>query len=413
MFFFLQRNLVWMLLALGLSVALWTVVTTQENPEVVDVFQAVPVELRNVPDKLSVTNDVPSVNVVVSAPRDAWPELRPAKFQASVDLSRVGPGVQELPIDVHSIDSRARIVDVNPAKAIVRLEPIKKKDVPVRVLMHGDLAPGYRAQAAKATPDTVSVTGPASAVDQVAVAAADVNLAGVTSSINQVYKVVPQTSTGDRVDRVSVDKENVVVEVPIEQDQAFKAVPISAQIRGAPATGYQVIGLRTDPTAITIQGEPRVIDGISFVSTQPVDLNNAAGDLSVNADLQLPPGVKTTVAPSPIVVRVFVAPIEGSKILDVAPTVQNVPAQRSTVNPSSVRLVLAGPMPVLTGLGPKDAKVTLDGAGLTPGTHKLAPKVEVPSLIRVQSIQPDQIDLTILPPATATPAPTPPAATTP
>src|SRR5205085_4463271 len=105
---FLQRNLVWMLLALVLATTLWTVVTTQENPDVVDVFQAVPVELRNVPDRLSVTNEVSSVNLVVSAPRDAWPELRPAKFQAAVDLGRVGPGVQELPIDVKSIDGRAK-----------------------------------------------------------------------------------------------------------------------------------------------------------------------------------------------------------------------------------------------------------------------------------------------------------------
>src|SRR5215211_771160 len=130
MFFFFQRNLVWMLLALGLATALWAVVTTNENPDVVDVFQAVPIELRNVPDKLSVTNEVSSVNIVVSAPRDAWPELRPAKFQAAVDLARVGPGLQELPIDVKSIDARAKVVDVNPAKAIVRLEQLKKKDVP-------------------------------------------------------------------------------------------------------------------------------------------------------------------------------------------------------------------------------------------------------------------------------------------
>jgi YbbR domain-containing protein len=405
-FVFLQRNLVWMLLALGLSTALWTVVTTSENPDVVDVFQAVPVEMRNVPDKLSVTNEVQSVNIVVSAPRDAWPELRPAKFQAAVDLGRVGPGLQELPIDVKSIDARAKVVDVTPGKAIVRLEQLKRKDVPVRVLVRGELPPGYRAQAARTQPETIAVNGPASAVDQVVAAVAEVNMAGLTGSINQVYRVVPQSSTGERIDRVSIDRENVVVEIAVDQDQAFKAVPISAQVQGSPAQGYQVVGIRVDPTAITIQGEPRTIDGISFVSTQPVDLNNAAGDISANTDLQLAPGVRA-VRDQAIIVRVFVAPVEGSKVLEIAPTVANVGGNmQATVNPASVRLTVAGPMPVLTGLGPRDAKVTVDAAGLTQGSHRLVPKVDVPSPIRVQLAQPDQVEVRLVAP-TPTPPPKP------
>ena len=41
MLVFLQRNLVWMLLSLALSATLWTVVTTQQNPDVSDVFPKV------------------------------------------------------------------------------------------------------------------------------------------------------------------------------------------------------------------------------------------------------------------------------------------------------------------------------------------------------------------------------------
>jgi YbbR domain-containing protein len=406
-FVFFQRNLVWMLLALVLATTLWTVVTTQENPDVVDVFQAVPVELRNVPDKLSVTNEAQTVNIVVSAPRDAWPELRPAKFQAAVDLARVGPGVQELPIDVKSIDARARVVDVSPSKAIVRLEQIKRKDVPVRVTIRGELPTGYRAQPPRSTPDTVAVNGPASAVDQVVAVVAEVSLAGVTASINQVYKVTPQNAAGERFDRVTLDKENVVVEIPIEQDQAFKAVPISAQVRGSPAQGYQIVGIRVDPTAITIQGEPRTIDAISFVQTTPVDLNNAAGDISANADLQLAPGVKA-LRDQAVIVRVFVAPVEGSKVLEIAPTVQNVAGNMQvTVDPASVRLTVAGPMPVLSGLGPRDAKVTIDAGGLTAGSHKQTPKVDLPSPIRVQDVSPQQVDLRLVAPTPTPPPPTP------
>lgn len=401
----LQRNLVWMLLALGLATALWTVVTTSENPDVVDVFQAVPVETRNVPDKLSITNEVPAVNIVVSAPRDAWPELRPAKFQAAVDLARVGPGLQELPIDVKSIDARAKVVDVTPGKAIVRVEQLKRKDVPVRVVTRGELPPGYRAQSPRTQPETIAVNGPASAVDQIVAAVAEVGLDGVTSSINQVYRVTPQSASGEAIDRATIERENVVVEMPIEQDQAFKAVPISPQVRGAPAQGYQVVGIRVDPVTITIEGEPRTIDGVSFVSTQPVDLNNAAGDISANTDLQLAPGVRA-VRDQAIIVRVFVAPVEGSKVIEIAPAIQNVAgSMQATINPPAIRLTVAGPMPVLTGLGPRDAKVTVDAAGLTPGSHRLPARIDLPSPLRVQSVEPAQVEVRLVAP-TPTPAPT-------
>ena len=64
-----------------------------------------------------------------------------------------------------------------------------------------------------------------------------------------------------------------------------------------------------------------------------------AGDVQVNVELDLPVGVRVA-RPQEIVVRIFVAPIEGSKVVDVAPTVQNVgEVVRSWVaNPATVRL---------------------------------------------------------------------------
>src|SRR5688572_15322510 len=98
-----------MLLAFALPAALWTMVTTQENPDVVDVFERSPVELRNVPSGLTPRNALDPIRVTVAAPRDAWRDLRPAKFQAWVDLARAGSGLQEVPIQIQTVDDRARI----------------------------------------------------------------------------------------------------------------------------------------------------------------------------------------------------------------------------------------------------------------------------------------------------------------
>jgi YbbR domain-containing protein len=244
-------------------------------------------------------------------------------------------------------------------------------------------------------------------VDQVVAAAAEVNLAGVTSSISQVYRVVAQNANGERVERVTVSPENVLVDLPVEQERVVKSVPISVEPRGAAAAGYQVVGIRVDPPAVTIEGDARTTDALQFVSTQPVDLNNASGDIQINADLDLPTGVRIA-REQQIVVRVFVAPIEGTKVVDVAPTVQNYPIGVTWVaNPATVRVTVTGPMPILSSLGPRDLRVVVDATGLRPGVQDVRPRIETPNLIRYASSQPDQIQLTLIAQPTSTPSPAP------
>jgi YbbR domain-containing protein len=406
MLVFLQRNLVWMLLSMALSATLWTVVTTAQNPDVVDVFPNIPVELRNLPDGMTVRNEAQPVRLTVVAPADVMPTLRAAKFQATADLSRGAPGLQDVPVEVLSIDGRVRVEEVAPPRVSIRLERVGRKDVPARVRQVGAPPAGYRLGAAKMTPDRVTVSGPESVVEQVVAAAAEVNVSGVTSSLSQVYRVVPQNANGERVERVTLAPENVAVDLPVEQERVVKSIPIAVEPRGAPAAGYQVVGIRVDPAAITVEGDARTTESLQFATTQPIDLNNAAGDVQQSVEADLPAGVRVA-RPQPIVVRIFVAPIEGSKVVDVAPTVQNVgETLRWAANPATVRLTVTGPMPVLSSLGPRELRVVVDAAGLPPGTQQVRPRVEYPSLVRLASTQPDLIQLTLTALPTPTPVPT-------
>ncbi|MCA9856758.1 MAG: hypothetical protein KC458_05725, partial [Dehalococcoidia bacterium] len=64
------------LLSLLLAVSLWVFVTDTENPTVVDYFpQPIQVEAVNVRESLGVANQLPTINVRVSAPTDQWEDL--------------------------------------------------------------------------------------------------------------------------------------------------------------------------------------------------------------------------------------------------------------------------------------------------------------------------------------------------
>jgi YbbR domain-containing protein len=414
MLIFLQRNLAWMVLAVALATSLWVVVTTQQNPDEVDFFEAIPVEPRNQPTGLVLRSEIPPIRLRVAAPRDVWQELRKAKFQATVDLARLGPGLQEVPIQVNTVESRARIEDVVPARALVHLERVRTKEVPVKVNRIGEPPTGFRAGTPRLTPELVVASGPESLIEQVVAAVADVDLANATASISQVARVSPQNGSGERVDRITLSSENVLVEVRIDQERANKTVPVQPQTAGSIAPGYWIAGLRADPSSVTIEGLPAALDGITLVPTRPVELNNATGDVSSSVELQLPEGVRLTRA-QPVTVQVFVSPVEGSKVVEIAPTVKDVGAGlRSSISPAAVRLTVIGPMPILSGLGPREVQVSVNAAGLTPGTHQIRPQIELPpapsgsSPLRVQQTEPERVELRI---QAIEPTPTPPPAT--
>ncbi len=393
---FLRRNLAWMLLALMLSTGLWLVVTIDQNPTESNWFTSIPVEVVNVPTGLAVRDAVDPVRVRVSAPRDVWTGrgLAAEKLKAVVDASTAGPGISELPVVVTSADSRAKVEEVEPAKAVLRLEPIKKRDVPVRVRTTGSVPLGYEAGAPKVTPAEVTVTGPQGLVEQVSQVTVEVSLDGVRSSVSQAYQVTLQTDSGAPVERVAVNPERVLVEIPVVQQLGYKTVPIVPVVKGTVAFGYQIVGVMPDPQTTTVAGDPRVLADLSYISTQPVDVSGATGDVAVSVEPALPTGVALARSQS-LFVRVLVSPIESSKTIEVAPQIKGAGDHQVTLAPGAVQVTISGPMPVLTRLRPQDIQVVVDATGLVGGPYNVKPTVTVPSLLRLVGVQPAELSVTV------------------
>jgi len=393
---FLRRNLAWMLLALMLSTGLWLVVTIDQNPTESNWFSSIPVEVKDVPTGLALRADVPPVRVRVSAPRDVWTAraLPAEKLKATVDASTAGPGINQVPVVVTSADSRAKVEEVDPPKADLRLEPIKKKDVPVRVRTAGSVPLGYEASPARVTPSEVTVTGPQGLVEQVSHVLVEVSLDGVRNSISQAYQVTPQTDSGVTVERVTLGTEKVLVEIPIVQELGYKTVPVVPDVRGTVAFGYQIVGVMTDPATTTVAGDPRALGDLTYLQSRPIDVSGAVGDVAVSAEPALPTGVALARSQT-LLVRVLVSPVESSKTLEVAPQVKGAGDHQVTVSPGAVQVTVSGPMPVLTRLRPQDVQVAIDATGLIVGTHNVKPTVSVPSLLKVVGTQPADVAVTV------------------
>jgi YbbR domain-containing protein len=392
---FLRSNLVWILLSVLISLGLWIIVTFQQDPEVTDVLANVAIDVQNVPKTVLVQPDTTSVQLTVTAPKDVWPQLKADRFHAVVDASKVSPGVQQLPVDVVSIDSRARIESWSPDTIALRVDPLRMKTVPIQVILQGTVPFGYDSSAATVTPTEVTVSGPQSSLDQVVAAVIQVSLDGVTKPVDQEMKPLPEATSGATVDKVTVVPEQVVVSVPVEQKLLYKTLPLQPAMQGNVAYGFVVVGITVDPTTVTLVGDPTTLNDLQFVSTQPVDVTNATGDREVTGTLALP-GTVALARSQTIVVRVLVAASQGTNTILVSPRIANPGTGVAYgLSPSAINVTVSGPIPVLSQLTPDAFTAVVDAHNATTGTQTVPVVVTVPPLVKQVSIQPAVVVITV------------------
>jgi YbbR domain-containing protein len=155
----LAENWVLKVLSLVFALVLWFFVMGERKLEV---GYAVPLELQNVPDGMIVTNEVPSlVDVRISGPRTLLMNLRPTDVHISVDLKGLKPGLTSFKRleERLNIPSGLKVTRLSPSFVDVKLERIREKAVPVKVLLNGTPAEGFRIAEVRTEPDQVTVEG--------------------------------------------------------------------------------------------------------------------------------------------------------------------------------------------------------------------------------------------------------------
>lgn len=147
------------LMSLGFALVLWFFVMGERR---VEVGYQIPLELLNVPEGMVVTSETPNVvEVRLSGPRALLSSLDDKNVRISLDLSGLKSGgstVRRLE-DHLRLPFGVRVTRIAPATLEVRLERIIERDVPVRLLLSGKPAPGYRLAAVELNPERILVRG--------------------------------------------------------------------------------------------------------------------------------------------------------------------------------------------------------------------------------------------------------------
>ncbi|SNB67907.1 CdaR family protein [Thermoflexus hugenholtzii] len=402
-----RENMGLALLAFGLAFALWAAAVWEENPPVERSLTDVPLAFQGLAsDHVVFERSAERVRLRLRVPRAMEGTIVPQDVEAFVNVSGLGEGAYERPVQIRVHRRSIQILEVDPPAVRFRLERVESREVPVSIQILGQPAIGYQAGTPLPALPQVRVTGPRSRIAVAAMAVGRIRVEGARQSVETEVALEAVDSEGRVLTEVQVEPARITVTVPIEQRLGFRELPVRVNLRGRPARGYQLTEIAVDPPTVTLTGDPRRLEEVgSYLSTEPIDLSEARGELIAEVPLVLPPGVALVGAPNQVEVRLRVEPILSTQVFQQVPVVVEGlrPGMIARLSPETVDVIVRGPLLYVESLQPDQLRVWVEVRDLERGTYTLTPTVILSATVT-------NLSWTLIPPSlqvTLMPAPTP------
>ena len=406
----LLNNVGTLLLAALLALVVWASAVNAADPAEERTFaDGTTIEYSGLSDGLVVLGTPPGdATVVVRAPRSILDQLATQEIHVLADLEGLSAGQHQIAL-TGSIDRQpARLLSIEPTTVILQIEALATRNVPVQVRTIGTPAVGYRLVPPLVSPNQVTASGPASAIDQVSQALAEISVTDQREDLDQSVHLIPLDSNGQTVENVQLSPDSAQVIASIERLGGYRDVAVKVVIEGEVEPGHALSRIVISPPVITVYSADASAVAVlpGFVETEPLILTGESANFERRLALDLPEGI-SLVGEQTVLLQVEIIAIQSSLTLTLPLETQGLGTGLfAEASPDSVNVILSGPVSALAALQPEDVRVILDLLDLGLGTHQVIPQVVVlPSGIVTQTILPATIQVTIsrVPTPTRTP----------
>ena len=398
----LYKNLPTLFLALFLALAVWVSAVTEADPKEEKQYpEEIPLEIIGQGTDLAITNEIPdSLTLRLAAPMSIWEQIlnEPVSIRAILDLSGLETGTYVVPVQVQVGIRPIEIVSYSPSEVSITLEPYASKPLNIRLATKGELAVGFQADDPVLEPAQVTISGPASQVNNVQSVVANLDISEASESINKEVNLQAVDVDGNVIQGVNLSSDVTKVTMVINQLGGYRNVVVKVVVNNQVASGYRVTNISVFPPAVTVfSTDPKLVENLpGYVETVGLDLSDAKDDLDVALSLNLPAGV-SVIGDQTVEVQVGIAAIEGSLTLEVPIEIIGLSEEfEAIISPEVVDVILSGPLPLLDELMAEDVHVFIDLTDDIEGVYQRVPEVELTiEEITNQSVLPGSIEVTI------------------
>ena len=387
----ISHNLFWKLLAGFLALCLWAGLITQDPTLTRErIFSDVPVTLtgadvlrRNGLIVLSGINGDPlTVRMRVDVPQREYTTVSAGNYNPRIDLSRITEtGIQTLRVASTSVYGTVREISPDSVEVVVD-EYVTNYRVPVNVERIGQYPKGFYGASPSLEPNTVTVSGPKSIVNQIARVVADFDVSTLPAQAGATRTAVPVRFTdasGNPVESGLIDVTNAGVlirSVIVEQTlYATKTLPISplAVTVGTPAAGYEVKSITATPNLLVAAGDDIGLNALdTLFLDSAIDVAGKSENFSVEVDIRQPSELVYLSSKS-IMFTIEISPIIGTREFSKLPFVlrNQTKGFSAAADTQTVSVTLSGPVTLLDSLRTSHLTAYVDVGGLTAGEHEL------------------------------------------
>jgi YbbR domain-containing protein len=258
--------------------------------------------------------------------------------------------------------------------------------------------------------EEVVARGPASLLPAVDHATARVLIDSSGIDVNRDVTLEAVDVEDQPVDNIELTPGTAFVQIDVQTLETDRTVPILPQVSGTPAPGFALGGLAVEPATVTLRGLPDVLAEVGSVATELLSIADLTQSQSFEAALVLPENTRLadSAAEAVVTVSATIGPSPSSATFVVGLVCQGAGSNACLPSLEQIAVTLSGPGDALASLSAASLTGILDVSGLGAGEHSVPVSLgALPAGVELDAISPGSVSVTIVPPATPAPTPTP------
>ena len=358
------------------AVVLWMYVRSSEDPVITSTLKYVPVEILNA-DTLSekglvlMDNQDFYINLSVKAAASIVSDLDKNKdFKLVVDLQgyTFQPGENKVKVMVKESPTGVTIANADALYMKIDVDNLVERNVNIVSEVSGDVKEGYYSSDPVISPNNVIISGPERIVNQVAKGVVQLNLNGASEDISKSVKIKLVNEDDREIKGVTLNQEYAQVNIEINKG---KMVKVNTRTTGSAQNNIFIESITTNPVEVEVAGDSNLVDGLSYINTEEIDLSKITDSTTLDVNLVIPEGVKIINDLKSVKVKVVVTKYKEKvfKIpLNYINLDENLILEESS---STIDITVVGTEKNINELTENSFKANVDLAGITEGSHEL------------------------------------------
>ncbi len=383
-----EKDLVIKVISILTAILIWFLVADQDNPFeertiVVPLSSNVEVLQQNSLQIVGTTLPT-SIDVKIKGRRQKIMGVTANDFNVSIDLSDVTEsGTRSIKIETPQYigDQDILISGMNPSSVNLRFEKVIGKQYPVTIEYTGKLPAGYELVNVRVDPSNVILQEKESSISQVGKVVAQINLDNIKDSNEIVMR-------GTVLDTEGKTLKQFEGQVPIIVNfDLVKKIPVSAATKGEPAADWYFKEIKYSLSEVRVQGTRSVLDGITRLMAEAIDITGQTGTFKTPLTLTLPKGASllkedadalmAEVILDRLVTRSITLPASAITIYQVDTT----GTKKYSITDETIPITVKGRPDSVNAVKAGDIKLSIQVENLEEGTHEVPLMVQLPNSV--------------------------------